>query len=565
MSNNTYTNNGLEGIDVYRDHVNPVPIAQSSRLAKDGAPYIFSAGFRVAGSASPVLTIDPGVTVKISGWPIDVGGGSPGGLDAQGTVNEPIIFTSNRATPQPRDWRGIRFVGSITMGILKNATVEYADTGVYIEDVSPLIQNNIIQHNNRGIDIENTVKTSFKKNIIINNLNYGIYINGYLTNYFVGEINENDLYNNGTYDLYADGGQSSITINADNNWWGTTNPAIIAAHIYDRNDNSNRPLVDFTPFLYGPGEIPLVNNMVVTPLFFDPYLPQTTSINYSMARDGNVTVKIFDFNTGGLVRTLVNNQIRLTGPHSDIWDGKSDVGTLLPPGLYVFEMEATDTHNAIGGYSPHYTPTQVQLIQNSLNQPNFNPYKGETLGINFNIAEDAFVTLKSGPTNTLASSKTILNNEPTNVVTNSTFWNGRDDAGNIVPQTSLGYYISIWPNLLPENAIVIQHSPPTIGALSANPYVVRPYYGEATKIEYNLLQTARITLDIKKSNGTQVIRLVNDQLQSSGIYFLNWDGRDQFGNFVTEEDNYRIDIKAVDPNYPQIFSEREGNVSVLRQ
>ena len=46
---------------------------------------------------------------------------------------------------------------------------------------------------------------------------------------------------------------STTTVDATNNWWGTTDPEAIDAHIYDYNDNTQSAFADWVPFLDGAG------------------------------------------------------------------------------------------------------------------------------------------------------------------------------------------------------------------------------------------------------------------------------------------------------------------------
>ena len=69
----------------------------------NGRPFIIESVSVYEGMA---LTITPGTTLRfIPDASFDVSGH----LTAQGTPNQPIVFTSNEASPQPGDWAGISF------------------------------------------------------------------------------------------------------------------------------------------------------------------------------------------------------------------------------------------------------------------------------------------------------------------------------------------------------------------------------------------------------------------------------------------------------------------------
>jgi PKD repeat protein len=64
-------------------------------------------------------------------------------------------------------------------------------------------------------------------------------------------FNANNIYDNSDYDLYNDNPQGAADLNAELNWWGTDDPGLIMAHIWDWYDNSGLGLVDWDPWLTG--------------------------------------------------------------------------------------------------------------------------------------------------------------------------------------------------------------------------------------------------------------------------------------------------------------------------
>ena len=73
---------------------------------------------------------------------------------------------------------------------------------------------------------------------------YTVYVNSHPL------LNYNNIFSNtATYELWNDNTQGSADVNAENNWWGTTETAGIMAKIYDWYDDTARGLVDFIPYL----------------------------------------------------------------------------------------------------------------------------------------------------------------------------------------------------------------------------------------------------------------------------------------------------------------------------
>lgn len=67
-------------------------------------------------------------------------------------------------------------------------------------------------------------------------------------------IDHNDIYGNTPYDIYnkPDGEPGSSSIDARNNWWGTTDEDLIEEHIYDWYDDASLMKVAYDPVATSP-------------------------------------------------------------------------------------------------------------------------------------------------------------------------------------------------------------------------------------------------------------------------------------------------------------------------
>jgi len=145
------------------------------------------------------LKIYPGTIVKFnSGKKINVNGT----LDAHGTNDNHILFTSISATPSRGDWDCIRFEDSSDDAncIVKYCEIKYADYGIYCNYANPTIENNTISNCNNGIFLNYSSPSTVKTNLITEN-GTGIYgITSYAT------ITDNLFDDNGGYGVYFSGG-----------------------------------------------------------------------------------------------------------------------------------------------------------------------------------------------------------------------------------------------------------------------------------------------------------------------------------------------------------------------
>lgn len=88
-------------------------ISASATWNLAGSPYIINGTVNIYGTAIPVITIEPGVTVKFnSGAALIIGHPNvttyKGGMIVNGTETQPVLFTANSDTPSPGFWNYIR-------------------------------------------------------------------------------------------------------------------------------------------------------------------------------------------------------------------------------------------------------------------------------------------------------------------------------------------------------------------------------------------------------------------------------------------------------------------------
>ena len=133
--------------------------------------------------------------------------------------------------------------------------------GLYLAS-DAIVQNNTIANNTAetfggGVYIESNFTTNFSYNQVTGNSTFfsggggGIYVDINAS----PAINNNDLYNNTAdygSDLYDANLADSANLNAQNNYWGTTDPAIIEAHIWDYTDDPSLGIVNYVPYLNSP-------------------------------------------------------------------------------------------------------------------------------------------------------------------------------------------------------------------------------------------------------------------------------------------------------------------------
>ncbi len=139
-------------------------------------PHIVTGSIHVYSSAT--LTIEKGCEVKFdAGTALYIGYYSAATLNAVGTEDVSITFTSNTGSPAPADWRGIVFFNSTVDGstIMDYCTVEYGgydsyNSNINCNNASPTIQNCTIRYSDGyGIYCDNNSAPTLTNNTINNN------------------------------------------------------------------------------------------------------------------------------------------------------------------------------------------------------------------------------------------------------------------------------------------------------------------------------------------------------------------------------------------------------------
>ena len=124
-----------------------------------GYPYYLVDGrLHVAGAGAPVLTVEPGVVVKVrDGNAITIGEGAPGELHAIGTAEKPVVFTTVGEVLAGK-WTGLRFGPGSGGSRLGHTVVEgggyAAAAGITVTGSAPVLKDVKVQKTfNRGVSV----------------------------------------------------------------------------------------------------------------------------------------------------------------------------------------------------------------------------------------------------------------------------------------------------------------------------------------------------------------------------------------------------------------------------
>lgn len=233
----------------------------------DHSPYIVTTDVTVERNAT--LAIQPETEIRFDGFVglIIKGNLIADGTNSQKSIQNPIVFTSNKSFPEIGAWKGIKFENTNEKrNLIKYAKIAWADIGVNAFSSLFDLINCSIQNNRRGIQISESQGT-IANNLISNNT-LGIFTSVYwahtstnrpiVTKNLITKnetgiiirqvgviIKENNFISNLGYAVRL---KYKAQVDATHNWWGTINTDDIENQIYDQLDDARLGRIKYIPF-----------------------------------------------------------------------------------------------------------------------------------------------------------------------------------------------------------------------------------------------------------------------------------------------------------------------------
>ncbi len=220
-------------------------IATTTTWDLAGSPYVVQGVISLTSLST--LTIDPGVTVKFdAGAHLRTQNGTS--INAVGTYDDRILFTSNSGTPTQGDWFAI-YLRESPASVFSYCTFEYGQYNLYADRCSSSAYYCTSRYADNGFTCEHGSLLLEGCDVIDNGR--GIKIYG-PDSYPV--IQNCNIYDNYYDNMYVAGYTEAplVNIDAENNWWGTD----VDSEIEDSITISNSPYVeiDYDPWLH---EVPV--------------------------------------------------------------------------------------------------------------------------------------------------------------------------------------------------------------------------------------------------------------------------------------------------------------------
>lgn len=370
-----------------------------------------------------------------------------------------------------------------------------------------------------------------------------------------------------------------------------TSPATFLAIGSGAGPVTNGPLGSFSPQVFPPGPAVLrltvgptgsqtvlyrtfaigyltISGISRTPLSLDPGLGGTVTIDYTLGSFADSVV--FDFYTypGQAPVTTRSVSAVPAGPQAIVWDGFAG-GVPVAPGAYYFTILATNATGHSGSFNSATNPL-LDTVNTGWGTPTvtgtsgFDPWRNDVVSLSFTLVEPMLGSLHvkdnsfSGPGGTF---RDVTLQKLFVPGTHTEIWDGRRNDGAMY-QGNFFFYWGI-PDPIPLHGIVVQRPVPAIAGFRAQAYVIQNGFREVSTFKYDLTRAASVTITIVDPNGGMVRTLVSGLAQPQGPQSVEWDGRNDAGEFVAVEGDYRVNVLAVDAVTGTTAS-RTGTVVVYR-
>ncbi len=329
---------------------------------------------------------------------------------------------------------------------------------------------------------------------------------------------------------------------------------------------------------------------------------QPYNILYRLSKDAIASINIYDADTAGtlpLVRTVANGLPRVgegtpdgTLTNGDFWDGRNNNGDIMPPGLYLAQIDAWTNDMWAPTDIAYATTVQLALDPLQVTDIGVKPLGATSTDqamISYLLTEDATVYVEIySPGASFASvnvsppvltSGTLLRRfveQKSRRISVTTSWDGRDSNGSPVCDGDYVYAIyavlpspagaggQVWTSKTMVGTVpvargnVMTNMMPSSTVLGSSPSVagLDPYY-----FRYTPVRDLLMTMNIRDMSNNIVRRLASGEVRFAS--FSNreiWDGKNDSGLYVSTG-TYMAELITTDPY--QCTTQRTSTTTVL--
>ncbi|HRQ65185.1 MAG TPA: FlgD immunoglobulin-like domain containing protein, partial [Xanthomonadaceae bacterium] len=476
---------------------------QDSRVLGAGA-YEVQGKVQVNGGVT--LTIEAGATVELpAAFPFLVNGT----LLVEGTPSAEVHFRSGRAQPAANDWTGIQVLATGQVNI-EHARIEHATRGIDFNGGTGLVRRSVLTNNQRGIYLSAGASPQIVDgNEIVGNTVHGIEAtNGGSNpaNNPMPVVNGNTIAGNGTTGTHYNfravsyANAATVVVDARENWWGALDAAAIASKIFDRNNSTGSPRVEFCDFLASADGQPAlaVYEVKVESVIANPYAQSEAAVRFVSNSADLLRKEVFSEGSQNVLYSEEDGP-HACGPLLFTWDGAKNDGGYAPDGHYY--VAVTSIRN---GDQAEYVPPPASGVGSGTGSipASFKPYRNQFWKMAYNLSGSAPKLVRMRVTPPSGMPFYPIDNEPYPPGTSWIYWDGRDPDGEIVTGNLAIYFFA--PLNLRESTVIVQGTTPRITGpgtapdieVKPDPYFVVHSYEQQSRFAFKVDQDAYVSVKL---------------------------------------------------------------------
>ncbi|MBS4218969.1 S8 family serine peptidase [Bacillus sp. FJAT-49711] len=266
------------------------------------------------------------------------------------------------------------------------------------------------------------------------------------------------------------------------------------------------------------------------------------SISFSVQKGAKLSLYVQD-SKGKTVKTLVSSKVWNQSKVSASWDGKQSNGIYAPSGNYKVVAKLTNGKKTISKTKAFKISNKIKIAVNMKTSTVFSPKMNSKLTISYNLNKPGKITAKIYD-NKNKLVKTLLNNKSTGVGDKKLTWDGKNSKGKLVKDGTYKLVVSATDSarVKSKNAtmsIKVDTVKPTAKiSLSGSTYKLDGKSKPVLKV--TVKEKVNMTTYVVTEKGSKVKRITNNKSYNKGTITLNWNGKNDKGNYVAEGKYYLL-------------------------
>jgi len=291
----------------------------------------------------------------------------------------------------------------------------------------------------------------------------------------------------------------------------------------------------------------LIKNLKIDTDEFDPYDDEEAEVTFDLVEDAIVDVKVYDDDNNDYVKGLEVKENLDSGDYDYQWDGTDNNDDIVDDGDYYIKVTA----KASNGYTES-KKVSVEVNQGGTKQTkeprlqdlfitkdSFDPNRDEMVYVAFTVTADADIEAYIYDGNTKL--RELYYKKNVQAGTYVVGWNGEDDDGDAVKEDKTYKYTIHVENDEGEddasgNINIKDDSEatkyPNIYNDVTSPVIFVPQEDESMQFTFKLAKDAYTTVNIY--DGGDVVATIFDDNADQGTNKVNWDGRDDDGDLLSD-------------------------------